>query len=150
MPGDNLKPMEIRTMVESDAARVRDLSEQLGYPMSLEDVSTRVRKIVSLPEHKALVAIEDGVVVGWLHCFVSYLIEVPHTFVEIGGLIVDEGARGTGVGHLLVAAAESWTREQGHSDIRVRSASHRAGAHEFYHKLGFTLLKTQMRFVKSL
>ena len=133
----------------SDSARVRDLSEQLGYPLAHKQIVARIEKILSLPEHVALVAEEDRVV-GWIHCYVSYLIEVPITWVEIGGLVVDESMRGRGVGHELVAAAEAWTRENGYADIMVRSASHRAGAHEFYLKLGFNLEKTQMRFAKAL
>jgi GNAT superfamily N-acetyltransferase len=126
-----------------------ELSSQLGYPMTLDQVADRVANILGRPGHMALVAVDEEVV-GWIHCFVSHLLEYPVTFVEIGGLVVDERVRGKRIGSGLVAAAEEWTREQGLTDLRVRSASHRAQAHEFYVKLGFTLQKTQMRFAKTL
>ena len=133
----------------SDAARVRNLSEQLGYPLAEEILRARIERVTTLPGHLALVAVEDQLV-GWIHCFVCDLIEYPTTYVEIGGLVVDENYRGQGIGAQLVAAAEAWTKELGLGDIKVRSASHREGAHRFYTNLGFTLQKTQMRFVKPL
>ena len=31
---------------------------------------------------------------GWIHCFVAHILESPQSYVEIGGLVVDESARG--------------------------------------------------------
>jgi GNAT superfamily N-acetyltransferase len=70
--------------------------------------------------------------------------------VEITGLIVDAQARGTGVGKLLVAAAERWARDLGLRVIRVRSNVVRTGAHAFYERLGFRVLKQQVAFIKEL
>lgn len=142
--------MMVRPMEVADADRVCALSEQLGYPITLEQAAGSVQRILGMYGHTAMVAVIDGQVVGWIHCYVSAILELPETFVEIGGLVVDENHRGQHVGSRLVEAAEEWAKSLGLSDLRVRSASHRAGAHEFYLRLGFALKKTQMRFEKSL
>src|SRR3954453_5611340 len=110
--------MTLRCMELDDAERVSSLSTQLGYPMSIEIATRRITRILSLPDHHALVAIEDEVVVGWIHCFVSDILEQPETFVEIGGLVVDEEWHGKSVGATLVKAAEQWTRDRGYIDLR--------------------------------
>ena len=137
-------------MEVGDAIRVAELSHQLGYPISPDAARASIERILTMDGHTAMVAEMEGVIVGWIHFYVSAILELPETFVEIGGLVVDDRFRGKRIGSSLVEAAEQWTRDQGLCDLRVRSASHRAAAHEFYLKLGFTLKKTQMRFEKAL
>jgi GNAT superfamily N-acetyltransferase len=47
-------------------------------------------------------------------------------------LVVEEKARGQGVGSALVARAEDWAIEHGALRISLTSALHRESAHEFY------------------
>ena len=137
-------------MEVGDAERVAELSYQLGYPISADVARASIERILSMDGHTAMVAELDSAVVGWIHCYVSAILELPETFVEIGGLVVDDANRGKRIGSRLVEAAEQWTKNQGLCDLRVRSASHRAAAHDFYLKLGFDLKKTQLRFEKAL
>lgn len=137
-------------MTEEDTAAVCILSGQLGYPMSAETIQSRIATVLGLPQHTAFVAEINGEVVGWIHVYIAHLIEAASSYAEIGGLVVDEQCRGHGVGKALVRAAEDWTIKSGYADIRVRSASRRVDAHQFYEKLGYRLVKTQMRFEKSL
>ena len=69
---------------------------------------------------------------------------------EIGGLVVDEGLRGRGVGRMLMRQAEVWALAQGCRAIRLRSNIVREGAHSFYERLGYSRLKTQTVFRKPL
>jgi GNAT superfamily N-acetyltransferase len=110
----------------------------------------RLQCILNRPEHGAFVAEQEGSVVGWIHVYVAHIIEAPNSYVEIGGLVVDESQRGTGIGRALIEAAEDWTRRSGFDDIRLRSASKRVEAHKFYESLGYRIVKTQMRFEKKL
>ena len=80
--------------------------------------------------------------VGWIHVFAAPRLTVA-TFAEIGGLVVDEGLRGRGIGRLLVSAAASWAEQRGLTTLRVRSRVERAGAHRFYRRLGFGATKQQ-------
>jgi GNAT superfamily N-acetyltransferase len=68
---------------------------------------------------------------------------------EIAGLIVDESARGAGLGRDLVAAAGVWARARGCRVIRVRSNVVRERARAFYEREGFVVLKTQRVFEKT-
>ena len=137
-------------MTAADAKAVGELSGQLGYPMSESVVLGRIASIVDRDEHAAIVAVIENAVVGWIHVYVSHIIESPCAYVEIGGLVVDEDFRGQGVGKALVTEVENWALQGGFDDIRVRSASRRTEAHAFYEKLGYELVKTQMRFAKKL
>ena len=137
-------------MTANDAQSVGDLSGQLGYPLSEETIQSRISTVLNRPEHIVFVAEINGGVVGWIHVYIAHLIEAANSYAEIGGLVVDDACRGKGVGKALVKAAEDWTTKCGFDDIRVRSASRRVEAHQFYEKLGYRLVKTQMRFEKNL
>ncbi len=70
--------------------------------------------------------------------------------VEIRGLVVDESRRGAGLGRGLMEHAEEWARGRGVRVIRLRSNVVRGGAHAFYARLGYSLVKTQHIFSKKL
>jgi GNAT superfamily N-acetyltransferase len=63
-------------------------------------------------------------------------------------VVVDESARGQGIGRLLVAAAEEYFTERGCAMVEVTSNKKRLDAHRFYEQLGYT--GTSFRFAKSL
>ncbi len=133
-----------------DAERIAALAGQLGYPSTTHQVRRRIERIRGRPDHRALVAeTADGEVVGWLHVFVSRLLE-SDSFAEIGGLVVDENHRGSGVGKLLMQHAESWARARGCRTVRLRSNVIRKDAHTFYTKLGYHVTKMQYAFAKKL
>ena len=48
------------------------------------------------------------------------------------------------------ARAEEWARQQGCSVVRLWSSSVRTAAHRFYEDLGYTNIKTQYSFMKSV
>jgi GNAT superfamily N-acetyltransferase len=133
-----------------DAKRIAALAGQLGYPSTAHQVRRRIERIRGRPDHHALVAeAGDGEVVGWLHVFVSRLLE-SDSFAEIGGLVVDERHRRSGIGELLMRHAESWARARGCRTVRLRSNIIRKDAHAFYTKLGYHVTKMQYSFAKSL
>ena len=137
-------------MTTADSKSVCDLSGQLGYPMPESTVHERISTVLDQPGHAAFVAEIEGTVVGWIHIYVSHIIESANSYVEIGGLVVDESRRGQGIGKALVKAGEGWTLQNGFNDIRLRSAIKRVEAHAFYERLGYEMVKTQMRFQKNL
>ena len=143
--------MILRVATEADANRISVLCGQLGYPSSAEEALGRLRIIFQAPAHAAYVAQEEesGNVVGWVHVFVPRLL-VSDSQAEIGGLVVDEGSRWHGVGRMLMRQAEEWALAQGCRAIRLRSNVVREGAHGFYERLGYSRLKTQTVFRKSL
>ncbi|MFP5286484.1 MAG: GNAT family N-acetyltransferase [Thermoanaerobaculia bacterium] len=138
--------MNIRHAIAADAAALAALSTQLGYPARPEEAAERLS---ALGAGALLVAEEGGAVLGWIHvCGIRFFQSPP--FAEIGGLVVDEAARGRGVGKLLVQAAVRWAAEQGYGKLRVRSNVVREDAHRFYEREGFRRVKTQAVFDRRL
>lgn len=135
----------IRPAHPHDAAAFAELSGQLGYPATEEDLLGRLMVLCGQADHLVLAAEKQGRVVGWLHAFVAQRIESP-AFAEIGGMVVDASARGQGIGQQLVRAAVAWAHAQGLSSLRVRSNVVRTETHTFYLRLGFTSSKAQKVF----
>ena len=140
----------IRKATLSDKDSIAELVGQLGYPSSPEEVQVRLDTIHADDDQVVYVAeTEGGDIVGWVHVFGAYRL-LAEPFVEIGGLIVAEGQRGSGVGKALLAAAEAWAQDHGFNSIRVRSNVIREGAPRFYERLGYHRVKQQNVFYKAL
>lgn len=139
---------EVRSAKQIDESVIADLAEQLGYPCSRHEIRERMAQILEDEEQAVLVAESaDTKVVGWVHLFIAQRL-IVEPFVEIGGLIVAEGQRGSGVGKSLLEAAEAWAQDRGASGIRVRSNVIREGARRFYEHLGYRRVKQQNVFYK--
>jgi ribosomal protein S18 acetylase RimI-like enzyme len=142
--------VRLRPALITDAGRLADLSGQLGYPSSLASVRRRLRNLLAKPDHAVWVAETDGQsVAGWIHVFVKQLLESDRE-AEIGGLVIDEAFRGRGVGKALVERAERWAKARRLKSVYVRSNIVRKGAHIFYQKLGYKIIKTQSAFRKPV
>jgi GNAT superfamily N-acetyltransferase len=89
----------------------------------------------------------DDHILGWLHIFERPLL-IQSTGAELGGLVVDELARGQGIGQALLGAAEQWVQERGLSHMTIRSNTTRTAAHAFYQALDYDLVKTSNTFKK--
>jgi GNAT superfamily N-acetyltransferase len=148
----------IRAVTTDDCAALAQLSTQLGYASSREDVERRLTVLLGHPGHAVFVAEAadaagagraSPVVVGWVHGLVKPTIESDPT-IEIGGLIVAESWRGRGVGRLLMSHLERWALESGCNTITVRSQTARERAHAFYRGLGYILVKSQQVFRKTI
>ncbi len=87
--------------------------------------------------------------IGWLHVELKRTLVAPMT-AQIMALIVDERARGGGVGRELVAAADAWAVARGCQRLMVATRVTRERAHRFYLREGFSLDKTSHIFEKSL
>jgi GNAT superfamily N-acetyltransferase len=140
----------VRQMQADDVAAVADLTSQLGYPSSESEIRRRYDFIKDRWDARLLVA-QPGErrVIGWIHAQAAYLLEADPR-AEIWGLVVAESARGTGAGRALVEAAEDWAVRLGLDTIAVRSNIVREHARGFYEHLGYSAVKTQHAFRKSL
>jgi GNAT superfamily N-acetyltransferase len=137
-------------MTGADAPPVADLTTQLGYATSPEETTERISTLLERPDdHAALVAEEGGAVIGWVHVAIYTSLESGRV-ATIGGLIVGEGHRSSGIGAELLTAAEAWARENGAGKMVVRSRVTRERAHRFYEREGYRLLKTSHVFEKRL
>ncbi len=140
--------MRVRIARIADADNIAVLCGQLGYPSSAASVRRRLRSLAGNRDHAVWVAeLEGGAVVGWIHVFVKQLLE-SNREAEIGGLAVDEAFRGQGAGKALVERAERWARAKRLKSVYLRSNIVRKGAHRFYRRLGYEVIKTQHAFRK--
>ena len=139
----------LRKMQTDDAAAVNLLSKQLGYSLTVLQTEKQIRTILSRKDHALLVALSEMNIIGWIHAFQSHFIEST-SFVEIGGIVVDENYRGKGVGKALVQQIIDWTLEQKYFKLRVRTQHKRLDAQQFYRTLKFEEMKEQKVFQLDL
>ncbi|WP_143752403.1 GNAT family N-acetyltransferase [Marinobacter guineae] len=137
--------MNIRPAMLADKDDVERLAQVLTPAAESKRRSANgLSQLLNSNEHRIWVADSDEAVVGWLHACLAVRVGVA-PFIEISGLIVDEGYRGEGIGSKLVEEAILWAKSIGVS-VRVRSNSKRDATHKFYQAQGFTLLKQQHVF----
>jgi GNAT superfamily N-acetyltransferase len=143
--------IRIRKARRSDAERIAQLSGDLGYPATPEQITARLRQLTPASKHAVIVAesTDAARVVGWIHVSVSYLLE-SDARAEVNGLVVAEGQRSAGAGAKLLEAAEEWARKRGCRGMNVRSNVIRERAHKFYERQGYEHYKTQKAFRKPL
>jgi GNAT superfamily N-acetyltransferase len=140
----------IRRARSSDASKLAELSGQLGYPTTVSEIVTRMRKLKTASRNVLFVAeTPEAGVVGWTNVSIRQLLEIG-TVAELNGLVVAEGQRGLGAGAKLLDAAEDWARKQGCPIMSVRSNVIRERAHKFYERQGYEHHKTQKAFRKAL
>lgn len=143
------KPVPVRTARISDAADIARLTVQLGYDVDATTVAARLSRILARRDQRFMVAELDDRLVGWVHTIVWEFVETG-PFVILGGLVVDRSLRRKGIGRTLVIKAEEWAVEQGCSVVRLWSSVARTEAHRFYEQLGYSNIKSQYSFVKSV
>lgn len=146
----NSGEIRIRRARLSDAARLAELSGELGYPTNTTEMKRRLKRIKPKSQHATFVADDPKYgVVGWLHVSAIPLLEVDLR-AEINGLVVAEGRRSRGAGWLLLREAERWARKRKCKSMSVRSNVIRDRAHGFYERHGYEHYKTQKAFRKPL
>jgi ribosomal protein S18 acetylase RimI-like enzyme len=132
-----------------DAERLLGLVEELGYPSAPEAIRARLGRLLREPDQAVFVAEEGGELLGWVHVQ-EFLSLASDSSALVTGLVVDPAARRRGIGRGLVAEAEGWARARGLGSLRLRARAARTGAHDFYRRLGFTVVKRQVQFRKDL
>lgn len=141
---------EIRPAQEADDARIAELAGQLSYPSTPEEITQRLREMKGDTDHAVFVAeLETGDIAGWIAVFVYRTVEADRR-AEVSGLVVDERFRSQRIGERLLARSEEWARERGCNVIGLRSNVIRERAHAFYERHGYTHIKTQKTFRKTL
>ena len=129
--------------------RLAELSGELGYPATAEEMKERFAQIKPAARHAVFVAELEKKVIGWIHVSVTPLLEVACR-AEVNGLIVADGHRSSGAGAKLLDAAEKWARGKKCESMSVRSNVIRDRAHAFYERQGYLHIKTQKAFRKPL
>jgi GNAT superfamily N-acetyltransferase len=147
----------LRRIALEDADAAAALSVQLGYEATGDELRERITRLAKSGDNQVVfvACLTDGNgptnsserLVGWIEAAVTYHLQ-SEPFVLLGGLVVQDGLRGLGIGRKLCEQVETWTREQGIRVLRVTSRSTRLDAHRFYLRDGYRETKTSKVFEK--
>jgi GNAT superfamily N-acetyltransferase len=140
--------IQIRRAGADDAEAVAGLLGQLGYPTETAEVPARLERMGADGRAAVFLAQKGGRVVGLATAHVLSVLNRGRDVAWLTALVVDESARGTGVGRELVGAVEAFGRQAGCERLSVTTQEHRTDAHAFYTRLGFQ--RTGRRFGKVL
>jgi len=136
----------IRAAALNDIPSLHTLFVQLGYqtdPENLKrhinDANTSFTMLVAEAEQQVC-----GVVV------VNFITPVHENglWALISALVINESARGAGIGQKLLIAAEQHALDKGCTQIELSSSEKRVRAHNFYENNGYK--EVRKRFVKRL
>jgi (aminoalkyl)phosphonate N-acetyltransferase len=141
--------LTIREMTLMDAAAAARLSAEFGYPVSHETMERRIAELQKQRDHALFIACLDDVAIGWIDVGIVHHLQ-SEPYGEIGGFVVGEQYRSSGIGKQLIAQAEVWMRGRGLRRALVRSQISRDAAHRFYLREGYGRVKTSAVFEKEL
>lgn len=139
----------LRSAEPADVREIARLCGELGYPTAVDDMRSRLDRLLEEPDHHVVVAEGSQGVLGWIHVEHRRTVESPAR-AEVVGLVVDPAVRRSGLGARLVSAAEQWAKRHGLTEITVRSNVLRTLSHPFYEKVGYSRVKTQHAYIKAL
>lgn len=128
--------LTIRAAGAEDAARIAELLTDEGYPVGPTDIAARIERF-STPDAAVLVAAQGGEVIGFIALQAVPRFEHDDRFVRVLAVVVDAGARERGVGHRLMAEAETFGRDRRAAFVEITAGRHRPEARQLYEALGF-------------
>ena len=135
----------LRVAELKDAESIAELSNRLGYESTNEKIQHRLSEILSHTDNCVFVMLYNEKVIGWIHGFYTRRIE-SDSFIEIGGMVVDNNYRRKGIGRMLVQKIMEWAHEKKIEKIRVRCNTLRNETHTFYRSICFVEMKEQKIF----
>lgn len=137
----------LRNFILIDIESLATLTTELGYPTTIEDMTSRMSEILQQPNSKTIVAELHGQIVGFMGMSKNLSWESNNCSLRIQALVVSEEYRKLGVGKALIDFAESYAKE-----IKAKSLILNCGnrydreiAHRFYTALGFEAKTTGYR-----
>jgi GNAT superfamily N-acetyltransferase len=139
--------MIIRTAQLNDARQISILSNQFGWKASEDDVKGRLEIILGRVDHKIFVCeSDDGEALGWIHVGVNIIVSSGR-YGEVLAFVVDEEARGAGIGRALLARGEEWIKDHecDATSIVIRCNNERKRTHDFYTRNGYDITMIGLR-----
>lgn len=131
---------DIREATEADLPQLAELYRQLDPVTSIdgERLHTIFSRLREYPHYRVYVATEAGRMLG------TYALLIMHTLGSrlapagiVEDVVVDESARGGGIGRAMMLDAMQRCRDAGCYKIVLSSNDERQAAHRFYESLGF-------------
>jgi len=129
--------MHIRRATGADIPHILRLVAQLDYDVENEAGEAGARAVLADPACVVLLAEDQGQIVGLVGFHIVPQLHHAAPVLTLDELVVDEDARGAGIGAGLLKAAVDHARAAGCAVGDVASAFHRTRAHRFYEAHGF-------------
>jgi GNAT superfamily N-acetyltransferase len=136
-------------MTIEDVSVSQALLSQLGYSLDAQEVRRRYEAVTESRDHSLMVAEQAGHVIALCHVYVRPALDKPPEPI-VQALVVDQAFRGSGVGKILMAAAETWARDRGFISVALSSNVTRAAAHAFYKAIDYQCTAKSHLFRKTL
>jgi ribosomal protein S18 acetylase RimI-like enzyme len=141
--------MHVRLLRRFDLPIAAELVRQLGYDVHPSEMAERIGLVLVNDTHYAAVADNGETVLGLVHAYTRPALEKAFEVV-VQSLVVDCQARKSGIGKLLMAAAESWARSKGAKHVVLHTRVDRNDARAFYERIGYTTIATSHLMSKSI
>ncbi len=135
----------IRAATIADSDQIARLVSELGYPTSSSQQRARLARVLDDEDYRTLVGCEGEQIVGFIGTRVGFLYEGDEPYGQIMAFVIGMAYQRRGIGGQLLQAAESILTDQGARVLIVTTANHRAQAHAFYEKNGYTFTGRRYR-----
>ena len=134
--------VQVREADPDDWEDVMELLAELGRPDVRDDADeprhrARFEEYLARDDALALVAEDDGVVVGFVDVEFRQRLNFLQPEAWVPDLVVAEAARGTGAGRALLEEVERRAVERNSWGIALESANWRESSHAFYEHVGW-------------
>jgi GNAT superfamily N-acetyltransferase len=141
--------MLIRHAHSGDCDTLVELSQQLGYEISPDDVAANLYEYEKVHGF-VFVTEEDGALIGFVSGTFIPLFHKREMMCRITALCVREQNRKAGIGRALLEKVEELCSNKECSYIEVTSGAHREKvAHPFYEAMGYVAYDGK-RYMKTL
>jgi ribosomal protein S18 acetylase RimI-like enzyme len=132
----------VALQVEAATSATPELEQALASllpqlnPGLVGPTQSELAAVIADPATTLLVASEDGVIVA-VAAVIVYTTPVWVKKARIEDVVVDQGARGRGIGEALVKECLNVARQHGARVVELQSARRREVANRLYPRLGF-------------
>ena len=152
-PMDGLRGIEVRAARPADVVEIGRLFAILGYAIEADTLAMRFRSFTDSGEVALVATVRSDYgtpprLLGLATLHATPVLHRAGAVARVTALVVDDRARGQGIGRALMEAAERWGSERGCVLLEVTSNRRRTDAHAFYERLGYEA--TSFRFAKPL
>ena len=137
--------MTIRGVTQADAAPIAALIRELAGDATTDDIAARLTSVLARDDHRVWVVEQGDRIEGVLHAFIRPALEKP-VEVVVQSLVVSPKQRKAGIGRALMAEAEGWAQQSGHTSV----ALHTRNAQAFYARLGYAAVASPDLMRKAL
>ena len=145
--------LQIYKAKEADALTVARLAIQMWEDNELEELAAELAEVIGSSEAAVFLGTVDGQAIGFAQC------QLRHDYVEgtetspvgyLEGILVEEAFRKKGYAKQLLAACETWAKEQGCTEFASDCELDNAESLKFHLSLGFEEANRVICFKKKL